>query len=182
FVFWAYNSWSKNTFFDTDIIDVGYDCSSHPIATNRTLIEECTTYKEFIHANTGNSVCTYISGSGMWCECYSEKLQEVYGDACADKVNQLIKQSNLTVPEKYKSLVSDIGELIFMEGVDHTEYPELYDICDEILSRFGSLGYDSEPYMCAILGGNNEGAFEYANESGFTELTLSDFKKMMIVS
>ncbi len=54
-----------------------------PEATNKLLADECRTYAEFINANTGVSKCTFVSGHGMACEEYSDKLQELFGDACS---------------------------------------------------------------------------------------------------
>ena len=122
----------------------------------------------------------YNSGSGMRCEWYSEKLQEVYGDACADKLNELISQHSIEVPEKYKEYCADIIELIFMGDVDHSDDPKLYDVCDSISSRFGSTGFEVQPYQCEIRGVEN-GEYLFDESSEFAELTLQDFKKMMVV-
>ena len=58
FASWVYGEWSKNDFYETDIVDLGYDCSSYPEKTNQSLSDKCPTYADFINANTGFSECT----------------------------------------------------------------------------------------------------------------------------
>jgi hypothetical protein len=181
FVFWVYKTWSKCEYIETEVVDVGYDCSSHPVKTGKLSSDECKTYKEFIHSNTGNSVCTYNSGSGMACESFSEKLNELFGDVCSEKLNELLKAHDLAIPEKYKSDYEDVGQLIFSGCVDHTEDSDLYDVCDSILSRFGTGGYEIEPYTCDICGVNEKGEFIFNGTCEFAEMTLNDFKELMVV-
>ena len=179
FVFWVYNTWSTAAFFETDIIDVGYDCSTHPSSTGKQLKDEVSTYKEFINSNTGNTVCTFNSGSGMACECFSEKLQEFYGTVCYEKIGQFIEKFGIKMPEKYKECADDVRDMIFQEVVDHKEDESLYEVCEEISSRFGCSGYDIEPFDCSILGVVN-GGYLYSN-SIFSDYTLLDFKRMLVV-
>ena len=70
FASWVCNEWSKNEFYETDIRDLGYDCSSHPKKTNQSLSDKCSTYADFINANTGFSECTHVSRQGMRCQEY----------------------------------------------------------------------------------------------------------------
>ena len=179
FAFWVYKTWSKNAAYETNVVDVGYDCSSYPCSTEKLLSETCLTYKEFINANTGNSICTYVSGSGMGYETYSQKLYEVYWDACANKLNQLINQYSIEVPEKYKKCCDDISELIFMGEVNHSDDPDLYDVSDSILLRFGFLGIEVHPYQCEIFG-VEDGDYIFGEPTEFSELTLQDFKMMVV--
>ena len=177
FASWVYAEWSKNTFYDHYIVDVGYDCSSHPEATNKLLADECQTYAEFINANTGVSVCTHISGHGMGCEEYSDTLQEIFGDACAKKLDSLILSSNLKVPEKYKKYGDNVREMIFGEWVDHTEDSELREVCDNILIKYGYLGEAFEQYSCHVCGVDHNGKYIYQDRL-FNNYNLSDFKKL----
>ena len=41
FASWVYGEWSKNDFYETDIVDLGYDCSSYPEKTNQSLSDKC---------------------------------------------------------------------------------------------------------------------------------------------
>ena len=180
FCFWVYKTWSECEFVDTEVVDVGYDCSTYPVKTGLLAAEKCSTYKDFINSNTGNGICTYNSGSGMACEQYSEKLQELFGDACSQKLSELIMQHGLVVPDKYKSDCEDISELIFSQCADYQEDPELYGICDSIMSRFGAIGYEVEPYTCNVCGVDPDGNFIY-EDSQFADMTLDDFKRLMVV-
>ncbi|MDM1287212.1 MULTISPECIES: hypothetical protein [Acinetobacter] len=177
FASWVYGEWSKNDFYETDIVDLGYDCSSHPEKTNQSLSDKCPTYAEFINANTGVSVCTHISGHGMGCEEYSEKLGEIFGDACAKKLDELAEQYKLEVPEKYKKYGDNIREMIFGEWVDHREDFELYEVCDSILVKYGYLGDESEQYSCPICAVDHNGEYIYQDKI-FKNYTLEDFKKL----
>lgn len=181
FAFWVYSQWSQNPFYDTDIVDVGFDCSSHPEKTDELLSERCRTYAEFINANTGNTVCTHISGSGMRCEEYSENLREIYGDACSKKLDELIEFYKLEVPEKYKKHAENIREMIFFECVDHEEDSELYDVCDSILYRFNQTGMELEPYDCPLAAPPENGKNVYSDNLVFKDYTLDDFKKMVVI-
>ncbi|MEB6566339.1 hypothetical protein MXL26_13600, partial [Acinetobacter towneri] len=68
---------------------LGYDCSSYPEKTNQSLSDKCPTYADFINANTGFSECTHVSGQGMRCQEYEEKLLEIFGEATAKKIDEL---------------------------------------------------------------------------------------------
>lgn len=177
FASWVYAEWSKNTFYDHYYVDVGYNCSSHPEATNKLIADECRTYADFINANTGNTVCTYISGHGMACEDYEEPLLVVFGDACSKKLDELVELYNLEVPEKYKKVADTISELIFMELVESNEDPKLYDVCENILHRFNQLGTASAPYTCSLCGWDDvRNVAIYPDESVFKDYTLEDFR------
>jgi hypothetical protein len=181
FCFWVYKTWSKCEFYGTEVRDVGYDCSTHPVRTGLLASEKCKTYKEFINSNTGNSVCTFNSGSGMACESYSEKLYEMFGDACSEKLNELIELHGLSVPDRYKEDCEDINELIFLEIVDHRKDSELSDVCEDIICRFGSYGADAHSYMCDICGVEEDGEYIFDKDSIFSDMTLDDFKSLVVV-
>lgn len=179
FASWVYAEWSKNTFYDHYYVDVGYDCSSHPEATNKLLADEYRTYAEFINANTGVSKCTFVSGHGMACEEYSDKLQELFGDACSKKLDELIALYGLEVPDKYKKNAENISELIFHEVVDYNKDSELHDVCENILFRFNQLGVEQEPYACSLCGWDEvNDAPIYGDEAVFKDYSLEDFKKL----
>lgn len=177
FASWVYGEWSKNYFYETDIRDVGYDCSSYPEKTNQLLSDKCLTYADFINANTGVSVCTHVSGQGMACQDYEENLLEVFGEATAKKLDELVELYKLEVPEKYKKHAKNISELIFFEVVDHYDDSELYDLCDDILLKYNQLGVASQPYACPLVGWDKDRAI-YCDESIFKDYTLEDFKKL----
>lgn len=179
FASWVYGEWSKNDFYETDIVDLGYDCSSYPEKTNQSLSDKCPTYADFINANTGFSECTHVSGQGMRCQEYEEKLLEIFGDACAKKLDDLVELYQLEVPEKYKKFAENISELIFLEVVDHHEDSELYEVCDDILLKYNQLGVASSPYTCPICGWDEDNDLAiYCDESIFKDYTLEDFKKL----
>lgn len=179
FVFWVCKTWSTCEYIDTEVVDVGYDCSSYPVKTGLLAANELSTYQEFINSNTGRSECTFESGSGMRCEAYTEQLFELYGDACAERLQQLFAERQLKVPDKYRSSCSDISDFVFCEVADYKEDPELYDVCESINSRFGSCGCDVDLYMCAIVACiDNELVFA---PSKFGEMTLNEFKQLMLV-
>ncbi|MEQ0924913.1 hypothetical protein ABLT40_14260 [Acinetobacter schindleri] len=179
FASWVCNEWSKNEFYETDITDLGYDCSSHPKKTNQSLSDKCSTYADFINANTGFSECTHVSGQGMRCQEYEEKLLEVFGEATAKKIDELVELYKLEVPEKYKKHAKNISELIFHELVDYSDDSELYDLCEDILFKYNQLGVASQPYTCPVVGwdDDNDRAI-YCDESIFKDYTLEDFKKL----
>lgn len=179
FASWVCNEWSKNEFYETDIRDLGYDCSSHPKKTNQSLSDKCPTYADFINANTGFSECTHVSGQGMRCQEYEEKLLEVFGEATAKKIDELVELYKLEVPEKYKKHAKNISELIFHELVDYSDDSELYDLCEDILFKYNQLGVASQPYTCPVVGwdDDNDRAI-YCDESIFKDYTLEDFKKL----
>ncbi|MEB6565785.1 hypothetical protein MXL26_10580 [Acinetobacter towneri] len=179
FASWVYGEWSKNDFYETDIVDLGYDCSSYPEKTNQSLSDKCSTYADFINANTGFSECTHVSGQGMRCQEYEEKLLEIFGEATAKKIDELVELYKLEVPEKYKKHAKNISELIFHELVDYSDDSELYDLCDYILFKYNQLGVASQPYTCPVVGwdDDNDRAI-YCDESIFKDYTLEDFKKL----
>ena len=179
FASWVYGEWSKNKFYESDIRDLGYDCSTHPEKTNQSLSDKCPTYADFINANTGFSVCTYVSGQGMRCEVYEEKLLEVFGESTAKKLDELVELYQLKVPEKYKEWAENISKLIFHEVVDHNEDSELYEVCEDILFKYNQLGVASSPYTCPIYGWDKDNDLAiYCDESIFKDYTLEDFKKL----
>ena len=179
FASWVYGEWSKGDFYETDIVDLGYDCSSYPERTNQSLSDKCPTYADFIHANTGFSECTHVSGQGMRCQEYEDRLLEVFGEATAKKIDELVDLYKLEVPEKYKKYAKNISELIFHELVDYSDDSELYDLCEDILFKYSQLGVSSQPYRCPVVGWNddNDRAI-YCDESIFKDYTLEDFKKL----
>ncbi|NLN57404.1 MAG: hypothetical protein GX151_05520 [Gammaproteobacteria bacterium] len=179
FASWVCNEWSKNEFYETDIVDLGYDCSSYPEKTNQSLSDKCSTYADFINANTSFSECTHVSGQGMRCQEYEEKLLEIFGEATAKKIDELVELYKLEVPEKYKKHAKNISELIFHELVDYSDDSELYDLCDYILFKYNQLGVASQPYTCPVVGwdDDNDRAI-YCDESIFKDYTLEDFKKL----
>ena len=179
FASWVCNEWSKNEFYETDIRDLGYDCSSHPKKTNQSLSDKCSTYADFINANTGFSECTHVSRQGMRCQEYEEKLLEVFGEAAAKKIDELVELYKLEVPEKYKKHAKNISELIFHELVDYSDDSELYDLCEDVLFKYNQLGVASQPYTCPVVGwdDDNDRAI-YCDESIFKDYTLEDFKKL----
>lgn len=181
FCFWVYKTWSECEFVDTEVVDVGYDCSTHPVRTGQLASEKCKTYKNFINSNTGNSVCTFNSGSGMACESYSDKLYEIFGEACSKELNRLILLYGLSVPDRYKKDCESINELIFCGVVDHKQEPELYDVCEDIVCRFGSCGTDVISYLCEIIGLADDGEYIFHDNSLFADMTLDDFKSLVVV-
>ncbi|WP_168419382.1 hypothetical protein [Acinetobacter towneri] len=179
FASWVCNEWSKNEFYETDILDLGYDCSSHPKKTNQSLSDKCSSYADFINANTGFSECTHVLGQGMRCQEYEEKLLEIFGEATAKKIDELVELYKLEVPEKYKKHAKNISELIFHELVDYSDDSELYDLCDYILFKYNQLGVASSPYTCPICGWDEDNDLAiYCDESIFKDYTLEDFKKL----
>jgi hypothetical protein len=179
FVFWVCKTWSTFEYIDTEVVDVGYDCSTHPKKTGLLASNELATYKDFINSNTGNSVCTFNSGSGMRCEEHSERLKELYGEFCAKKLEELFTEYQLKIPDKYKSECDDVSEFIFGEIADYKTDQELYDVCEKISDRFGSIGCGSEPYMCNVVD-CIDGELIY-DTSLFGDKTLSEFKQLMVV-
>lgn len=181
FCFWVYKTWSTCEYIDTEVVDVGYDCSTYPVRTGKLASEMCRTYKEFVNSNTGNSVCTFNSGSGMACESYSEQLYELFRDACSEKLDELIELHGLTVPDKYKEDCENVNELIFGGVVDYKKDSELDEVCEEISCRFGSYGSDVSSYMCEIHGVTDDGEYIFDSDSIFADMTLDDFENLMVV-
>lgn len=179
FASWVYGEWSKSDFYETDIVDLGYDCSSYPEKTNQSLSDKCSTYADFINANTGFSECTHVSGQGIRCQEYEEKLLEIFGDACTKKLDDLVELYQLKVPEKYKQFAENISELILREVVDHNEDSELYEVYEDILFKYSQVGVALEPYSCPIVGWDeDDDKAVYCDESIFKDYTLEDFKKL----
>tara|TARA_Y100000310_G_C20703403_1_gene832187 strand:+ start:12511 stop:13137 length:627 start_codon:yes stop_codon:yes gene_type:complete len=178
FVFWVCKTWSTCEYIETEVVDVGYDCSTYPKRTGLLSSDELNTYKDFINSNTGDTVCTFNSGSGMRCEEYSDRMQEIYGEACAKKLKELFTEYQLEIPDKYKSECDDVNEFVFCEIADYKTDSELYDVCEIIATRFGSIGDGSEPYMCNVV--DYVDGESICEASIFGNKTLSEFKKLML--
>jgi len=181
FCFWVYKTWSECEYIDTEVVDVGYDCSTYPVRTGQPASDKLITYKEFINSNTGNTVCTFNSGSGMRCESYSEKLYEIFGDACSEKLKELIALYGLSVPDRYKEDCENVLELIFFDVVDHNQDTDLYYVCEDIVCRFGTYGTDVSAYMCEVNGITDDGEYIFDNSCIFADMTFDDFKRLMVV-
>lgn len=158
---WVADSWITALFYDTDIVDSGFDVSQYPLRTTLNLREVATTYCDFINSNTGQSMATYISGCGIACESYSDKLAEFYGDKCHDFINRFITVNNLIVPNspEFKDL-DDISDILAENAIEGGE---------DIYYRFGRDGSDLEPYTCGMIDIN-----KYAKNI-FGKWVLQDF-------
>jgi len=176
FLIWVVKTWQKANYYDTEVRDLGYDCSRFPVATNDKLCERITFYREFINANTGVSVYTFEPGMGMCCESYETKLQELYGDACSRQIAKFVSQHKLTLPATMAGAdTEDVVEAIFMEAFDPGKTPELARISDDILLEFNQLGWAQAPYTCP-----RSSPTDY-DDNHFGGWTLQDFKKAMLV-
>lgn len=178
FVLWVIRTWEASEFIDEEVVDVGFDVSTHPKKTGLKLKDKVRTYAEFINSNNGNSTATFCSGSGMSCETIEGSLQEVFSDACSIELNKEVERLNISLPSEFKDYADDMSEFIFCQAASHKTHEELYDVCDSIGMRFGSLGSEVEPYVCPYF---FAGDGYYANhEHKFANLTLADFKRMAL--
>ncbi len=94
----------KETKYDIEIVDVGYDVSEHPRPTGKRFdIHDYSAVKDFLEEATGNTVATYVSGAGLRAETYEDYFQD------------------LIMRKKY-----DIAEKIFIEktGIDTSNMSE----------------------------------------------------------
>lgn len=179
FASWVYKQWSENHYYETEVVDAGYDVSEIPKLTEFMLKDKCQTYSEFINSNTDKSEITFISGNGMACVQYSKSLQEFFGETSINKLNELISTYKLEVPEKYKGQADQISDLIFRELVSYTDDSELCAICDNISFRFSECGTALEQYLCFMIGWDADGKCLYSDKSIFSKYTLDDFQKLI---
>ena len=89
----------------------------------------------------------------MRCQEYEEKLLEVFDEATAKKIDELVELYKLEVPEKYKKHAKNIIELIFHELVDYSDDSELYDLCEDILFKYNQLGLHRNLIHALLLDG-----------------------------
>jgi hypothetical protein len=179
FALWVFKTWKSADFYDTEVRDTDFDCSTFPVRTGTKLTANITTYCEFINANTGQSECTFSSGSGMRCQDMSEPFGEMYGEACSEFVSDYVAKHDLTIPDTYQYEIDDddynVTAAIFCELFDYEKDPELYDASADIASSFNQLGYGQEQYTCPI---QFDGEYE---DNHFGKWTLADFKKELMV-
>lgn len=140
---WVTELWSTALFYDTDVVDSGFDVSLYPTRTSLTLREVATTYCDFLNSNTGQSIATYVSGCGITCESYSDKLDEFYGDKCHDFINRFIKVNNLVIPNSPE--FKDFDDILGILAEDAIEGGE------DLYCRFGHSGCELEPYTCGMI-------------------------------
>jgi len=180
FVFWVIKTWGKAYYYETKVINSGYDVSCYPKSTSFQLKDKVMKYADFINANTGQTEVTNNSGAGIICETFESELYNVFSDTCLEFVEQEITVRNLILPEEYSNSYDSLSELIFSGDIDYDKHPDFYDICDAIQSEYGLLGYKISPYLCEIS------SFEEAKgvwkNHPLANLTLSDFKNMALVS
>lgn len=162
FIEWVAIAWSNAGFYDTEIRDTGFDRSSFPVAGNVKLKEKTKNYCDFINANTGNSMPTFNSGSGMRCETFEEKLHEFFGEKCSLFVDKYIDRLSLTVPKT--------GEFSHCDSVAEIIWGDEMDGCDDIIMRFGCLGHEVSPYLCEMNG------FDSYAMGLFGNCKIADFK------
>lgn len=172
FVIWVVKTWQSAKFYDTEIVDQGFDCSIYPVKTDQPLSEHAIYYRDFINAKTGETVATFVSGSGIVCECMRERFEKVYAETCYQKITAYIEQHGLTVPEDAQEFADTVAEAIFAEAF---ETPELQDEATEIIMAYGELGSEQEPYTCDAYD------FEKYRDNFFGTWTLTDFQNAMTV-
>lgn len=156
--------------------DSGYDCSTYPKKTNIKLKDSVGLYKEFINANTGQTVCTHESGHGMCCEDMEEALCECYGDACSEVIRDFLERRELSLPDSVDTKYADtVWGAMFGEAFDHKKTPDLYDANDAIIMGFNVYGTEKAPYTCSMNG------VDSYDDNYFGKWTLADFKKELMV-
>ena len=176
FVIWVIKTWTAAEFYDTEIRDQGYDCSPFPVKTGEPLSEHCIYYRDFFNANTGETEPTFESGSGMRCEEIGSRLEEIYGEACTQKLIAYVKQHGLTLPEDVQDeYVNTVDEAIFAEAFDRKTMPELHEVAEDIM--WGIFGAEQRPYEVERIGPDPEDI----QDNYFGSWTLKDFKKAMVV-
>lgn len=173
FYIWVVKRWGEQAFYDTQIVDTGYDVSTQPHSTGEPLSLKARIYREFINANNGNTIATYYSGSGLACDTLETDLQEYFGNICAKKINDYIKKHQLLLAPSDRSDFADtVAEAIWQESFNDDD---LNHLAADIICGYSCLGTALEPYLCPLNGPD-----EYENNA-FCQWTLADFKNALVV-
>lgn len=135
---WIVENWSKCEFFDTEIIDSGYDVSFMPVRTGKLLSEEIETLEDFLDANTGNYYATYCSGSGMACETISLRATEFFRELCVNEIEGLVflLGNGIVIPEDYQDDAESVSHLFISDIIDSKKHPELSLVSEEIYNQY----------------------------------------------
>lgn len=100
---WIQRACRENSAAEFEVIDSGYDVSSFGRKTGNAIdISVFSTIEEFLDYPTGESVPTFMSGSGMAAQTYSELL----GEFIRDQIWDWLDRNNL------KSFITDDEGLV----------------------------------------------------------------------
>lgn len=87
---WLVGALLANERYDAEVVDVGYDCSSHAVRLAEGYrLDDYATVADFLdNAYTGNTLATYCSGSGLAAESYREAAWSFAHDALYAWLNE----------------------------------------------------------------------------------------------
>lgn len=182
---WVVKNWSEESYFDSETVNLGFDSSVYPEKTDTNLKEKCKTYIDFINSNTGETLATYSSGSGIECQKYEELLREQFANAATNKINEISELYNIYMPKRYKEEIDEcktISEIIGREFFNHKTDKKLYDAADSLMCDFGVLGYKIVEfgYPPEIYYERNKGQLvERYEKTWCADLTLDDIKSIL---
>ena len=180
FIEWVIENWSTNEFYDTEEVDAGYDCSYHPRRTGERLKNKVKLYQDFIHSNTGQTVATYCSGSGISTEEYYEILTNYLEEYIREQTFNFIKKRDYKIPDDYKlrfeiDSEDETPEIIFEAITEdaflNKEEEEIARSIQEMIFGYFIHG----DYVPSPLGNN-----EYAKNK-FSNWTLDKFKEEYLI-
>ncbi len=172
FCMWVLKTWRDSSFFETEVVDSGYDVSTTARRTNEKMCEAASHYRDFINSANGNTSATYCSGSGLQADTLEDDLQEVYGAACSGLIDDFIEKHGLVLCKKDKNKdIQTVQDAIWWEAFDDETMRKLGD---DIIMRFGVLGYEIEPYTCPYVGPGE------IDDKKFGNWTIADFKKELV--
>ncbi len=136
---WVIKEWRNRPYYQTELVNFGYDLSNYPQRTDFLLREKARSYRDFIHANNGHQYATLLSGHRDSCETMEKNLYEYFHEA--------MRLRALTFLGGYCPEIDaeDLWNRIFCE--DFEERGELL-MAEDISVHFGFYGLAVEPYMC----------------------------------
>ncbi len=119
-----------------EVIDVGYDCSSFGKTTNDKIDPTAfQTIQNFLDYPTGQSIPTFLSGSGMMTETYEEPFVEFIRDSIENWLTRqgygpVIRDQNGTVDDDFADMLcdSDASEYAFSNHIANKPFPRIQGV------------------------------------------------------
>jgi hypothetical protein len=101
--------------YEIEIVDVGYDVSEHVHSTGESFnIENYENVKDFLEEPTGNTIPTYVSGTGLMAETYEDYFRDLIMRKKYDIAEQVFrKELNIgnKMSEEEKVLFDDFNDI-----------------------------------------------------------------------
>lgn len=130
---WILQACRQNTHVDVEVVDVGYDVSTHPIRTSDSIDQSnFATIDDFLSTYTGNTVTTYCSGRGFAAETFEDEFVKFLRDYISTWISKLPIAEKIIVDGEW-----DDDFIDYLCDSDASEYHFVYEFSRKTFPRIG---------------------------------------------